>query len=301
MVFKGRQQQSAAAVADRRQEEKDRRTAITATSERARKAAGTPLLNKRPSKSGDDGNPPKKPKKRTTNNNNNTAALTLETQPAVAHTDTQQPMVHTTPPSEVTEPVVPGGAAAHILTTEQPGVPHVTPPTAVDGPEDVQGTVAGVGTNPQKPNKERQKRVKPPQEISDSVKRLAKIAGYDGKVGVDGIGCEHYGLEQMRQSRIGCKKDLVHYLQKDKFLHESKCHICEIRADDPNITKHKSIVDQAWIYYCEFDCKLQKDGGKCPWYCTPCFDKEVIRENEAMIVQNGGSTKRIRRTCQQKN
>ena len=126
---------------------------------------------------------------------------------------------------------------------------------------------------------------------SDSVKRIGRKAGYNGKEGgLDHIGCLHLSMEQMRQYKIDSKKDRDYYMQAGRFLCGTRCHGCTKLASEIDM-KDKDATSGAIIYYCDFGIQENKT---CQWYCRHCFEEEAKKEAEAGRGQGNG---RVRRGC----
>ena len=203
--------------------------------------------------------------------------------------------------------------------------------TTIVAPTDT-ATVPGDDTTISEPKSSlrKKRKITVPEEPSDSVKRIALKAGYNGKEGgVEGIGCQHYTMAQMRQYAICNKASRDYYMAEGRFLHGRTCHTCDKKADDIDITKSKLLPDNAFIIYCNFGV-LKKDTRKknmndstenkpsaqetpldgvenevpmegdnkktppqlCQWYCSTCYTTWAAKEAD---VEVGG--RRPKRQC----
>jgi hypothetical protein len=159
-----------------------------------------------------------------------------------------------------------------------------------------------------------------PEEPSDSVKRIALKAGYTCKEGgIEGIGCQHYTMAQMRPYAICTKASRDYYMAEGRFLHNRGCTNCEKEADKIDMVKTKLKPDNAFIIYCNFG--VQRSEGKkktqpeavvnetstpdkvgkkalpklCHWYCGACYIEG--RDKEALEVGLLNGSKRPKRLC----
>jgi 5-methylcytosine-specific restriction endonuclease McrA len=80
-------------------------------------------------------------------------------------------------------------------------------------------------------------------------------------------------------------------MQKGQFLDNTACQVCDRPADKIDMKKEKDQITGAFIYYCDMGVK-EKSDNYCCWYCKPCFEKEAMKEMEAIKVINGGSSHR---------
>jgi hypothetical protein len=132
------------------------------------------------------------------------------------------------------------------------------------------------------------------EEPSDMAKRAQQKAGDTEKIGVDGVGCIHLGMEQRRKFVIH-NGNIKYYMGEDQLLCGTRCAgTCNRLASE---LKEKVDKDHEGnlIRFCDYSIKIPGIPF-CPWHCTTCYEKEVKREAELMgAAGNGGRSKRLRR------
>jgi hypothetical protein len=79
-----------------------------------------------------------------------------------------------------------------------------------------------------------------------------------------------------------------------QLLHGLGCGGCNKLPSE--LTKKDMDREGVLIRYCDISNK-NDDPTFCDWHCTPCYNKEVAKENDALDKLNGGggSRKRTRR------
>jgi hypothetical protein len=133
------------------------------------------------------------------------------------------------------------------------------------------------------------------EEPSDMAKRAQQKAGDTEKIGVDGIGCIHCGMEQRRKFVIH-KANLKYYMGEDQLLFGTRCAGTCGRLPSHLTRKEDKDHEGNLIRFCDYSNKIQEIPF-CPWHCTTCYEEEVKREAELMeAAGNGGRSKRLRRS-----
>jgi hypothetical protein len=195
------------------------------------------------------------------------------------------------------------GAVAHINVAVTPLVrgdtvtPTAVVPVTTTLPSDqgLRTKECNHGGSPVIPKPRKKSQTYQQTNVSEAVARLSQRPGYrNGKEGVEGIGCEHFSMEQMRQYTIHNKSLRDYYMQKGQFLDDTVCQVCARPAHKIDMKKEKDQITGAFIYYCDMGVK-EKSDKYCCWYCKPCFEKEASKEMEAIKVINGGCSRR--RNC----
>jgi hypothetical protein len=141
-----------------------------------------------------------------------------------------------------------------------------------------------------------QKRKNHAEEVNKTYGDIHGIAGYNGKVGLDGYGCEHYGMQQIKEEKV-IFKDIAYYMQEGEFLHGTICAgTCNFPADKLDRKTCKEVGGDGMLYFCSMWKKDQR-CEKCVWYCVPCWTTAANNEEKEMAKISGGvTTGRAKRT-----
>ena len=151
----------------------------------------------------------------------------------------------------------------------------------VGGGEQVHDSVSRIGVKVKGSIK--RTKAKGPAPISEMALKAAKGNKAGIKERTDEFGCEHLGIMDMFLVGKIIPKNMNHYLEEGKFLHNNLCKGCKTAAESLD-KKQRDAVDGVYCYVCD---KGLKGEVECSvFFCYKCTMARV-EERQGSIIGKG--------------
>jgi hypothetical protein len=160
--------------------------------------------------------------------------------------------------------------------------------TGGDGKSHQEQEVRESGVAEAPPKVTRKRAVETNSEVAKYTKK-GTISGYEGrKFAVEGFGCIHCSLRQLKEHKIELKSYFDYYKKPGGLLHGSYCRGGCGKSGESLHMKDKRNGNEV-AYYCNISVNenIKGDLPFCPWWCGVCFNRDLEIERRKYAEEQG--------------